>query len=115
MTMAATTYLTGGIATGVGSLPHRDARAAAEFALVTTPDLPAIPSLPKRSPADSMIAQAVVGIRGISVGQYGSIVVDVPRVDPFAPACPICMPNFASLLACTQSTTRRHAAACADV
>ncbi len=85
MTMAATTYLTGGVATGVGSLPHRDARAAAEFALAVTADLPAIPSLPKRSPAESMIAQSVVGIRGISVGQYGSIVVDVPRVDPLAP------------------------------
>jgi len=85
MTMAATTYLTGGIATGVGSLPHRDARAAAEFALTSSPDLPAIPSLPKRSPAESMIAQAVVGIRGISVGQYGAIVVDPSRIDPFAP------------------------------
>lgn len=85
MTMAATAYLTGGTATGVGGLPHRDARAAAEFALTSTPDLPAIPSLPKRSPAESMIARAVVGIRGISVGQYGAIVVDASRIDPFAP------------------------------
>ena len=37
------------------------------------------------------------------------------RVEPFAPAWPICIPNFASLLACTQSTTRCHAADCADV
>lgn len=85
MTLDARSILTGGVATGVGSLPHRNARAAAEFVLATTPDLPAIPSLPKRSPAESMIAQAVVGIRGISVGQYGAIVVDAARVDPLAP------------------------------
>ena len=34
-------------------------------------ELPAIPTLPKRSPAESMVAQAVLGIRGITVGQYG--------------------------------------------
>lgn len=83
--ITAATYLTGGIATAVGSLPHRDARAAAEFALLCTPELPAVPTLPKRSPAESMIAQAVVGIRGISLGQYGSLVVDPSLVDPFAP------------------------------
>ena len=75
----------GGVATGVGSVPHRDARVAAEFALASSPELPAIPSLPKRSPAESMIAQAVVGIRGVRLGQYGSIVVDPMAVDPLAP------------------------------
>lgn len=74
-----------GTATGVGSLPHRDAVAAAEFVLRTCPDLPAIPSLPRRSPAEGMIAQAVVGIRGVTAGQYGSLSVDVDRIDPEAP------------------------------
>jgi methionine synthase II (cobalamin-independent) len=74
-----------GVATGVGSLPHRDAAAAAEFVLRTCPDLPAIPSLPRRSPAEDMIAQAVVGIRGVTAGQYGSLSVDVAQVDPAAP------------------------------
>lgn len=73
-----------GTATGVGSLPHRDAHRAAEFALRTCPDLPAIPSLPRRSPAEGMIAQAVVGIRGVRAGQYGSLSVDVDLVDPAA-------------------------------
>ena len=41
-----------GAATGVGSLPHRDARAAAEFSLREN-ELPMIPSLPRRSPAES--------------------------------------------------------------
>ena len=52
--------LPSGIATGIGSLPHRDAADAADFALATL-ELPAIPTLPKRSPAEGMIAQAMVG------------------------------------------------------
>ena len=77
-------HLLGGVATGIGSLPHRDAREAAEFAFFATPELPCIPSLPRRSPAEAMIAQAVVGIRGISIGQYGSLMVNVERIDPLA-------------------------------
>lgn len=73
-----------GASTGVGSLPHRDAQAAAEFAC-REHELVVIPSLPRRSPAESMIAQAVVGMPGITLGQYGSIAVDVDMVDPSAP------------------------------
>src|SRR3954447_13948433 len=76
--------LPSGIATGIGSLPHRDADAAAEFALSTL-ELPAIPTLPKRSPAEGMIPQALVGLAGITVGQYGSIAVDASSFDPEAP------------------------------
>lgn len=82
---ARTRLFVGGTATGIGSLPHRDAYEAAEFALCATPELPCVPTLPKRSPAEGMIAQAVVGIRGISIGQYGSLLVDATRVDPNAP------------------------------
>jgi hypothetical protein len=77
--------LPSGVATGVGSLPHRDAHGAVAFVLSELPDLPCIPTLPRRSPAEGMIAQAVVGIRGITVGQYGSLAVDLRRVDPIAP------------------------------
>jgi hypothetical protein len=73
-----------GAATGVGSLPHRSVRDAASFALREY-DLPAIPTLPRRSPAEGMIAQALVGIAGVTLGQYGSIAVDVDRLDPEAP------------------------------
>ena len=76
--------LPSGIATGIGSLPHRDADAAAEFALSTL-ELPAIPTLPKRSPAEGMIPQALVGLAGITVGQYGSIAFDAAGFDPEAP------------------------------
>lgn len=76
--------LAAGLSSGIGSLPHRDAVAAAHLALDLM-DLPAVPSLPRRSPAEGMIAQAVVGLRGVSLGQYGSIAVDVAELDPLAP------------------------------
>ena len=73
-----------GAATGIGSLPHRSVHDAATFALREY-ELPAIPTLPRRSPAEGMIAQALVGISGVTLGQYGSIAVDVDRLDPEAP------------------------------
>ncbi len=76
--------LRAGAATGVGSLPHRSVHDAAAFALREY-DLPAIPTLPRRSPAEGMIAQALVGITGVTLGQYGSIAVDADHLDPDAP------------------------------
>ena len=73
-----------GAVTGIGSLPHRSVHDAAAFALREY-DLPTIPTLPRRSPAEGMIAQAVLGIRGVTLGQYGSIAVDVDALDPDAP------------------------------
>ncbi len=70
-----------GSTTGIGSLPHRIARHAAEFSLAAY-DVPAIPSLPRRSPAESSIAQALVGVAGVTLGQYGTVAVDVSRLDP---------------------------------
>jgi len=64
----------------IGSLPHREIDEAIEFAWRTT-KIPTIPSLPRRSPAEAMIAQALVGIEGVSVGQYGGIGVDVSQLD----------------------------------
>lgn len=76
--------LAAGMATGIGSLPHRDAAAAARFSLSAL-SLPVLPTLPKRSPAEGIIGQAIVGINGVSVGQYGSIAVDAILLDPAAP------------------------------
>jgi hypothetical protein len=73
-----------GAATGIGSLPHRSVHDAATFALREY-ELPAIPTLPRRSPAEGMIAQALVGISGVTLGQYGSIAVDIDHLDPEAP------------------------------
>ena len=79
-----TAQLPSGIATGIGGLPHRDASQAAAFVLREM-ELPAIPTLPRRSPAEGSMAQAMVGMQGITVGQYGSIAVDATLVDPLAP------------------------------
>ncbi len=76
--------LVAGQSVGIGSLPHRSARAAAELSLRAL-DLATVPTVPLRDPAEGMIAQAVVGLRGFSLGPYGSIAVDVTQVDPLAP------------------------------
>lgn len=73
-----------GSTAGVGSLPHRSAIEAVDFAFDSF-DLPTIPSLPSRSPAESVIAQAVVGAAGVTLGQYGTVAVDVDRLDPAVP------------------------------
>lgn len=72
-----------GVTIGIGSLPHRDLDAGVRFALGATA-IPTIPSLPKRSAAEGLIVQAMLGIEGVTVGQYGSISVDASRVDPRA-------------------------------
>ncbi len=69
-----------GMVTGIGSLPHASAVAAARFSL-SCGDVPAVPTLPRRSPSEGIISQAVSGMRGVSVGQYGSISVDVDALD----------------------------------
>ena len=76
-----------GLVTGIGSLPHRSTRAAARLAL-TAGDIPAIPTLPKRSPAEGMISQALAGMRGVTIGQYGSIFVDAAAIDQFDDTAP---------------------------
>lgn len=75
--------LPSGVVTGIGGLPHRDATEAARFVLQHM-ELPTIPTLPRRSPAEGSIAQAMVGMQGITVGQYGSIAVHPDQVDPLA-------------------------------
>lgn len=73
-----------GVATGIGALPHRDAVQAARFVLDDLP-LPAIPNLPRRSAAEGIISQALVGLPGVTLGQYGSVAIDLRAVDPDAP------------------------------
>ncbi|MSY76715.1 MAG: hypothetical protein F2659_05525, partial [Actinobacteria bacterium] len=68
----------GGMSMAIGSLPHRSVAAAVALSMSST-DIVTIPSLPKRSPAESMIAQALVGLDGVTVGQYGSLAIDLAR------------------------------------
>jgi len=80
--------LPAGVVTGVGSLPHLDPAAAAAYVLERTPDLPAIPSLPRRSPHETMLGQAVVGVRGVRVTPDGALDVDTLRMDAAAKIVP---------------------------
>ena len=45
------------MATAIGSLPHRDAGAAAALVLRCLPELPAAPQLPMRTPREGVVAQ----------------------------------------------------------
>lgn len=69
----------GGMSMSIGSLPHLSVVDAITLSVSAT-SIVTIPSLPKRSPAESMIAQALVGIDGVTVGQYGAIAADVGRI-----------------------------------
>jgi hypothetical protein len=65
--------LASGIATAIGSLPHRDASAAAALVLRCNPELPAAPQLPMRTPYEGVIAQWARAIDGIEIGPDGSL------------------------------------------
>ena len=69
---------------GIGSLPHRNADDAAIFSLDAF-DVLTLPSLPRRSPAEAPVAQSLVGTPGVIFGQYGTLGIDVPALDPVAP------------------------------
>lgn len=62
-----------GMATGIGSLPHRDAHAAAALTLRCLPELPSAPQLPLRSPREGVIAQWAGAVPGIAVHDDGEI------------------------------------------
>lgn len=68
-----------GLATGIGSLPHTDARAAAAVTCEATPRLPAAPQLPNRSPRESMIAQWLGALAEVQVAADGSIRIERDR------------------------------------
>jgi methionine synthase II (cobalamin-independent) len=73
--------LAAGIATGVGSLPHRDAHDAAALVLRCLPDLPNVPQLPRRHALEGMLAQWLHGVDGVSVAPDGTLRVD-GDIDP---------------------------------
>ncbi len=65
--------LPAGAATAIGSLPHRDAHAAAALVLRCLPRLPAVPELPNRDPRESMIARFATGLPEVVAAPDGSI------------------------------------------
>ena len=82
-------FLRSGGVISIGSLPHRDADAAAEFVLKQSPEVPAAPQLPRRSALEGMVAQAARGITGVSVDRAGNLAVDVDALDVDAPVTPM--------------------------
>ncbi|MGH9015623.1 MAG: hypothetical protein ACRDZ1_17035 [Acidimicrobiia bacterium] len=80
------TALVPALATGIGSLPHRDPRAAAEVVLRHHPHLPAAPQLPGRTPLEGLVAQWVRALPEVQVSADGAVQVDAAqRLDPPAP------------------------------
>jgi len=73
-----------GMATAIGSLPHRDAHAAAALTLRCLPELPAAPQLPFRSRREGVVAQWAGAVPGIVVHDDGAIEVTA-ALDPLAP------------------------------
>lgn len=69
-----------GLATGIGSLPHTDARAAAEVSIEGTPRLPAAPQLPNRNERELMLPQWAVALPEVTVGSGGTLRFD-PTID----------------------------------
>jgi hypothetical protein len=61
-----------GAVVGIGSLPHRDASAAAAFA-ISEFDIATIPTLPNLSPAETMLGQGIVGRAGLGLADDGMI------------------------------------------
>lgn len=75
-----------GLATGVGSLPHDDARAAVALSLRVHPSLPAVPQLPERDAREGLIAQWAGALPEVTVARDGSLSVDRERAtEPVAP------------------------------
>ena len=76
-----------GLATGIGSLPHLDARAASSLTLRMHPTLPAVPQLPGLNPREGLIAQWAGALPEVTVARVGSLSIDLERsTEPVAPA-----------------------------
>ncbi|MFH1355032.1 MAG: hypothetical protein ABIH19_02665 [Candidatus Omnitrophota bacterium] len=60
-----------GLATGIGSLPHKDAQAALDLIFQYIPHVPFWPQLPKRDKREGMVAQFSENIPFLKVDQEG--------------------------------------------
>lgn len=56
-----------GLATGIGSLPHKDVNAALDLIFKYTPEIPFWPQLPKRDTKEAMVTQASEGLPCIKI------------------------------------------------
>lgn len=60
-----------GLATGIGSFPHLDAKEALDLIFKFTPQIPFWPELPKRSPKEGMVAQYSENLPCLKVTEKG--------------------------------------------
>jgi methionine synthase II (cobalamin-independent) len=115
MTITASDHTRPGASFGVGSLPHRSLAAALDFVWSSTA-MPTISTLPRRSPAEAMVPQALVGITGVSVGQYSGIAVDLDALDIDAPVdTDLSADAFGSFAAFLETFESRRSAATTHV
>ena len=56
-----------GLATGIGSMPHKDVNTALDLVFKYTPQIPFWPQLPKRDARETMVAQASEGLPFIKI------------------------------------------------
>ena len=64
-----------GVATGIGSLPHTDPRAAAEVVVRCLPEFPAAPQLPNRDPREGVLAQWLGALPELEIAPDGTVTV----------------------------------------
>lgn len=60
-----------GLATGIGSLPHKDAQAALDLVFQCCPQMPFWPQLPKRDVREGMVAQFTENLPCLKAGAEG--------------------------------------------
>jgi hypothetical protein len=77
-----------GATTGIGSVPESDVGAAVELSFGACPDLPFVPQLAGDDRSGQMVAQALVGVRGVELSDRGALIVDPVRIDPLAKIVP---------------------------
>jgi hypothetical protein len=104
------------VITGIGALPHREARAAAAFSFDMCPDLQFVPEVGLAgvagvaSTTTPSLVQAMVGIRGITLDANNQVRVDRDRLHPLAKVIPdFSHPSYAGLVAfLAEARTRRY-------
>jgi hypothetical protein len=85
----ATDVLRAGMATGIGSLPHHDAVEAAACVLRCLPELPYAPQLPRRSPAEGLLAPTMAAVPDFTMAAHAGLLtfLDVAAAEPVQPRC----------------------------
>jgi hypothetical protein len=101
-----TPVLTPGVATGIGSLPHDDPRAAVDAVFRCLPELPAVPRLPARDPREGLCAQWLGALPEVTVDPDGAL--SVLGASDAEPECVLDPNAHAGLLAFLDGAAARE-------